>query len=142
MKFRIAFFACMLAASNLVSTITGVRTSRGQEATVVFEGTIEKIGDLPPISCGIMLPYQLAKYRVEKAYVGIDLPDWIVVDHIACNRGEMLRGFKPGNKVIVIAKIKKEMLQRYNAEGIRSPDERVNFFYVAERVACISPCEK
>lgn len=111
---------------------------------MVFEGTIEKIGHLPPVSCGVMLPHQLAKYRVEKVYVGGDLPDSIVVDHLACNQGEMLRGFKPGDKVIVIAKIRtrKNMLQQYYSEGIRSPDEKVHLFYVAERVACISSCER
>lgn len=134
MKFRVGVVVCILAVGNLAFPMTG------SDSQVIFEATIEKIGDLPPISCGVMFPYQLAKYRVEKVYVGVDLPKVVVVDHLACNNGEMLRGLKQGNKVIVIAKIKKALPQRYNAVGIRTPDEKVRLFYVAERVACMLPC--
>lgn len=124
--------ACL--AVGLLSLLLTPSDRADCEGTVVFEGTVLSVGEVPGISCGVMAVYQLAKYRVEKVYSGtLDVRE-VVVDHLACDRA-VLDGISPEVRVVVIARKSKAISQRWNAEGIRTPQDEVPVFYIAERIA-------
>jgi hypothetical protein len=106
---------------------------------LIFEGSVLKVGQLPTVSCGVMAVYQLASYRIDRVLVGDYKDAEIVVDHLACKR-DVLEGVHSGDKVIVVINKKKRILQRWNAEGIRSAPDTVKTFYVADRVARLTSC--
>jgi len=114
-------------------------SSERDNTLLVFEGTVIKVGDLPSMSCGVMAVYQLAKYRVDRVLAGNYKATDIIVDHLACKR-DVLNGISAGDKVIVVVNKRGSVLQRWNAEGIRNPDDKVNVFYVAKRVARATSC--
>ncbi len=96
---------------------------------LIFEGTVIRIAERPPISCGVMAVYQLAKYRVSRVLQGEYDRSEIVVDHLACT-GDLLAVARPGDTVVVVSK-RGNVLQRWNAEGIREKTGKVTTYYVA-----------
>ena len=131
----------LLLSLKLLMIHSSVRSSSSAESDtlLIFEGTVIKVGDLPSVSCGVMAVYQLAKYRVDHVLVGDYKAPEIVVDHLACNR-DVLQGVSAGDKVIVVVNKRSNVPQRWNAEGIRSSNDKVNIFYVAKRVARATSC--
>ncbi len=110
-----------------------------KEPLLIVEATVLKVGDLPAVSCGVMAVYQLATYRVERVLMGKYSLSEITVDHLACKR-DVLAGIAPGDRVIVVINLRQNVLQRWNAEGIRSASDKVEKFYVAERIARATSC--
>lgn len=123
-------------------------SNQGQEQTanntIVFEGTLECLGPDFGFS-GILAVYRLAKYRVERVFVGTYAGREIVVDHLILT-GKELEGISVTDRVCVTAQISSKILQRWDVEGIRNPGEEVKTFYIAEHVTKLpgdgsSPCE-
>jgi hypothetical protein len=125
----------------LLFVLTGPVESRPPDrdkTLLIFEGTVVKIGELPPVGCGVMIAYQLAKYRVDRVYVGDYKHTEIVVDHVACER-DVLKGLNPGDKVIVVLNKRETIAQRWNSKGLRELGDKVTVFYIAKRVARCTP---
>jgi hypothetical protein len=98
--------------------------------TIVFEGTLEKLGPDPGIVSGILAVYRLAKYRVKRVCEGKYDAKEIVVDHLIFTSKEF-EGININDRVCVRVRILDKVLVRYDAEGIRSPSDDVKTFYVA-----------
>jgi hypothetical protein len=105
----------------------------------VFEGTVVRIGKAPKILCGVVSPYRLAEYRVERVYDGKYDKREIVVDHLFCSF-DVLSDLQPGDKVLIVVDTQKKMLERSNDGEIRKDTDRVTSFYVARRVARSTSC--
>lgn len=99
--------------------------------TLVFEGTLEKLGPDPGFVSGILAVYRLAKYRVNKVCEGKYEGSEIVVDHTVFTLKEF-DGVKVGDQVCVRVRISKKIHAQYSAEGIRDPSEVVKIFYIAD----------
>lgn len=115
------------------------QTANGDKTLIVFEGTVVKVGELPPVACGVMIVYQLAKYRIDHVYFGDYTGNEIVVDHPACSR-DVLQGVNVGDKVIVVLNKRTGIQQRWNSKGLRELRDKVTVFYIAKRVARCTPC--
>lgn len=120
----------LLALTNCRQINNGQVRTKPTTDTIVFEGTLEKLGPKPGTVSGIMLSYWLAKYRVEKVCEGEYDASEIVVDHLVFT-GKEFDAIRINDRVCVTVKISKEIIDRYNADGIRSPSDDVKTFYVA-----------
>lgn len=145
LKLELVFLTLVL----LALTNACDRANQGQQQTasetIVIEGTLECLGPDPGIVSGVLAVYRLAKYRVERVVVGKYAESEIVVDHPILT-GNELAGLSVTDRVCITAKISPEILQRWDAEGIRDPGEEVKTFYVAAYVVKLpsdgkSPCE-
>ena len=125
------------------------QAKQGQQQTagedIVFEGTVECLGPDPGIMSGILAVYRLAKYRVQKVVVGKFAGSEMVVDHLILT-GKELEGIGVTDRVCVTVTASKKILQRWDAEGLRSPSEDVETFYIAASIVKLgsnewSPCE-
>ncbi len=99
--------------------------------TIVFEGTVEKLGPDPGFDSGLIAVYRLAKYRVDKVCEGEYQGNEIVVDQLILTRKEF-EGINVNDRVCVTVTISNKILSRWNAEGIRSDSEDVKTFYEAK----------
>jgi hypothetical protein len=95
----------------------------------MFTGRVVRIAPKLPAS-GTVTNYRLAKYEVLKVAEGIYKSPFIVVDQIVM-RGDELQSLSPGDTVCVIVRRKPDLSPRFYAHGIRSKNERVDWFYVA-----------
>lgn len=76
-----------------------------RKGTEVFEATIVRVEPWWPIkiSCGVVIVYRLAEYRVETVHAGhFHSGADILLEHLACN-GNELDDLKAGDKVMVVA---------------------------------------
>ncbi len=119
-----------LCFAMIVSSCQLARTQSASNDTLMFEGTLEKLGADPGTVSGRLAIYRLAKYRVEKVCAGEYEHEEIVVDHLIFT-GKEFGNIKIGERVCVKVKVSREINVRNNAEGIRTPNETVNIFYVA-----------
>jgi hypothetical protein len=100
---------------------------------LVFVGTVQLLASDPGILSGDLAIYRLASYNVEQVCEGEYTGKKIVVDHLILT-GKELQGVKVGDRVCVSAEKSKSVLARFNAEGIRSPHDRVKVFFVGGRI--------
>lgn len=128
---------CLLLLTSFVSSLEGGQSRKG--SLLVFEGTVVRIGKAPKILCGVVSPYRLAEYRVERVYDGKYDKREIVVDHLFCSF-DVLSDLQPGDKVLIVVDTQKKMLERSNDGEIRKDTDRVTSFYVARRVARSTSC--
>jgi hypothetical protein len=117
-----------------------VAASKPIKVDIVFEGTVLKMAPPTPRS-GLIFPYRLVKYRVERVCKGKYTGEEIVVDHQVI-AGSELDGVKVGDKVGVAVKRLRTVAERWDAEGIRTPSDVVPIFYVGGGVtpAQATPC--
>ena len=99
-----------------------------RNARLTFEGTVMKVGARPSFSCGVFAVYRLAKYRVDRVLQGEYNGSEIIVDHLDCTR-EVLTDVRAGDRVVVVSR-EGNVLQRWNAKGIRNPSDPVTTFYL------------
>ena len=98
--------------------------------TLLFEGIVERLAPDPGTLSGRIAVYRLAKYRVKRVCEGKYERDEIVVDHLVFD-GREFENVKIGDRVCVTVKITDRVLARYDADGIRSPADVIDTFYVA-----------
>ena len=107
--------------------------------TIVFEGTLEKLGPDRGTVSGISAAYRLAKYRVDKVCEGEYDGREIVVDHLVFDLKEF-EGIHVNDRVCVSVKISKQIADRDYADGIRGRSDDVQIFYIAhEKIKKINP---
>lgn len=109
---------------------------------LIFEATILKIGKAPSIACGAgTTPSRLAKYKIDRIYVGSYDKDEIIVHHLFC-REDVLSDLKEGDKVLVVIDLHSPPFQISPDEDIlRSEDvKNVKELYSAKRVAKVTSC--
>ena len=114
--------------------------------TIVFEGTLEKLGPDRGTVSGIWAAYRLAKYRVDKVCEGEYDGREIVVDHLVFDLKEF-EGIHVNDRVCVSVKISKQIADRDYADGIRGRSDDVKIFYIAhDKIKKINPggicCDK
>src|SRR5258705_12170715 len=97
-KLLIKWSVCLLLLASIVSSLEGVQSREGSR--LVFEGTVVRIGKAPKILCGVVSPYRLAEYRIERVYEGKYDKREIVVDHLFCSF-DVLSDLQPGDKVLI-----------------------------------------
>jgi hypothetical protein len=120
----------LLALINCHQVNNGQIRTKITTDTIVFEGTVERLGPDPGIVSGIFAAYKLARYRVDKVCEGKYDASEIVVDHLVFT-GKEFDDIAVNDRVCVAVKISKEMAERYNAEGLRSPSDDIKTFYIA-----------
>lgn len=106
---------------------------------LIIEAEVLEIGKSPGILCGVVAPYRIAKYKVEKVIEGIYKNGEIVVDHLFC-RSNVLEDLKPGDKVLLVIDPKRKPAEIWEDGVIRKPQEKVGKFYVAYRLAKLTSC--
>jgi|GEM_PF-1541278 hypothetical protein len=129
LPFAIIFVLLALASCHQVSN-QQVPVKITSPDTLVFEGTLVKLGPDSGIVSGILAVYRLAKYRVDKVCEGNYERSEIIVDHLIFS-GKEFDGIKVNDRVCMTVKISNKILTRYDAEGIRSPSDEVKTFYIA-----------
>lgn len=132
------FFSILLLLSGM-SHAPAVKED-GPEL-IVFQGRVIKVDRSPKENSGQNLVYRLAKYKVERVCEGEYTGSEIVVDHMVLT-GRELKGLKVGDVVCVTVEKKKDIIERWNAPGIREPSEVVSMFYRAlnlTRASCKCP---
>ena len=117
--------------------ITGQQSGKGTDTpnpadTVVFEGTLEKLGPDPGFVNGILAAYRLAKYRVQRVCKGDYDQSEIVVDH-SIFTGKEFDGVNVNDRVCVTVRKSNKIHARNNVEGIRSPEDVVTTFFISEQ---------
>ncbi len=122
---------CLLMLFTPLTTIQV--TSKLSSRTIVFVGTLERIGPDPGILSGDLAVYRLAKYRVQHVCNGEYHEKEIVVDHLVLT-GKEFEGIKVGDQVCVSVEKSKKVFARFNAEGIRGPKDIVKTFFVGSIV--------
>lgn len=127
-----------MSASIFATACQPARSESTASDTIVFEGTLVKLGPDPGIVSGRVAVFRLAKFRVDKVCSGKYEQAEIVVDQLVFN-GKEFENIKIGDRVCVRVKASNEIAVRNNAEGMRSPEEVVSKYYVAsETVAPVS----
>ena len=122
----------VLFALLLSITCQRATTQTATSATLLFEGTIEKMApDLGMLS-GVITVYRPVRYRVEKVCRGEYKEKLIVVDHLILS-GKELEGLSVGDRVCVSVTASDKIITRYDAEGIRNPSDIVKTFFVSDR---------
>ncbi|HEX5875423.1 MAG TPA: hypothetical protein VFY60_12310 [Pyrinomonadaceae bacterium] len=109
------------------------QVNTGQEPSniLVFQGTLEKIGPEVGAVSGRFAILRLAKYRVDKVCRGKYDGTEIVVDHLIFS-GTEFEGVKENDRMCVTVRISRKVPVRNDADGIRSPSDVVETFYIAE----------
>ena len=105
-----------------------IRTDTVSTNSIVFEGTVEKLGPDLGFGSGVLAVYRLAKYRVDRVCEGKYDGSEIVVDHLIFTAKEF-EGIKVNDRVCLRVQISNNINTRYNAEGIRSPSDDIKIFY-------------
>lgn len=107
---------------------------------LIFEGEITRIGPPPGVLCGVLSPYRLAEYKVEKIYHGKFNEAKIIVDHLYCSE-EVLEDVAIGDKVIVIIDLFQLPAERWYDDVLRGQSEKDKVkIYIASRVSILSKC--
>ena len=116
----------------LMFSVSCHQVNKGQEYsdTLVFEATLKKLGPNLGFGSGRFAALRLAKYRVDKVCSGKYEGTEIVVDHILFS-GKEFEGVKENDRMCVTVKISRKVPMRNNADGIRSPSDVVETFYIA-----------
>lgn len=118
----------------LIVKCPGSKTETVLGSTLTFEGTLESLAPDLGILSGRIAVFRLAKYRVEKVCQGNYSGKEIIVDHLILS-GREFDGVNLGDRVCISVKISDRIVTRYDAEGIRSPGDTVNIFFVGGEVA-------
>jgi hypothetical protein len=116
---------------------------RPPQSELVLAATVERVGQNPGVSSGVLKIYQLAKYRVVGVCRGTYNEKEIVVDHLLVT-GDELRSLHVGDKVYLTLQPSKTIEMRVNEEGLRSTSENVGTFYIGHQpdVAKPAQCEE
>lgn len=122
----------MLATVLVFGVLPQTTSNKPVDGTLVFEGTVLKIGHPMPAS-GFNAFYRLAKYRVERVCRGKYTKSEIVVDHLSLTTKE-LNAIKVGDRVRVTVVSSKKIFTRFDEEGIREKSDKVKVFYVGGEV--------
>lgn len=123
---------CLIALFTTLPTIQVRNKDSSQK--IVFVGTVRRIASDTGIRSGDLAIYRLVSYKVEHVCQGEYNEKAIVVDHLILT-GKELDGIKVGDRVCVSVEKSKNVLARFNAEGIRSSNETVKIFFVGGKVA-------
>lgn len=132
---NLAFASVPKAEVNLFENAIASFEPPQDQGALVFVGSVIKIGRPPRVRCGVVAPYRLAKYRVERVIEGNYDQYEIVVDHLFC-RGDELDNLKEGDVVVVKVRVTPRDLlleQSYDGE-IRKEGDEVRTFYVAKEI--------
>ncbi|NLT32175.1 MAG: hypothetical protein GXX81_01905 [Acidobacteria bacterium] len=100
----------------------------GNDNDICFEGKIEKMAP-PTFASGVVPAYRLVRYQVIRVLKGTYREREIVVDHLVMDVDE-LEKYHPGDIVCLCVEKVRQPLQRWNAKGIRDPDERVQWYFI------------
>ena len=114
------------------------RVAPSETHNLVIEAFVEKIGAAPRVGSGVRAVYQLAKYNVTQVCEGEYHQQDIVVDHLMLY-GDELDGFRPGDKVRLVAKKSNRIFTRNNEEGFRNAQDKVEVYYIGEKPKLLSP---
>lgn len=106
--------------------------------TLVMDAFVERIGAAPGVGSGVRAVYQLAKYNVTQVCEGEYNQQDIVVDHLMLY-GDELDGFRPGDKVRLVAKKSNTIFTRNNEDGFRNAHDKVEVYYIGEKPKLLSP---
>ena len=139
MKLRVLKMALISFASLMLLTSSGTAGLRKDGQWLIFEGTVVKVGKAPPAVCGVLAPYRLAKYHVDRVYEGSYVKTEIVVDHLFCKM-DVLEDVKVGDKVLVVIDLQKRPAEIWNDEVVRRKDDKIKRFYVAKSVSRATSC--
>ncbi len=139
MKLQVLRIAVISFALLTLLTSSGTAGLRKDGQWLIFEGTVVKVGKAPPAVCGVLAPYRLAKYHVDRVYEGSYSQSEIVVDHLFCKM-DVLEDFKVGDKVIVVIDLQKRPAEIWNDEEVRRKDDKIKRFYVAKSVSRATSC--
>jgi hypothetical protein len=139
MKLQVLKMALISFASLTLLISSGAAGPRKEGQWLIFEGTVVKVGKAPPAVCGVLAPYRLAKYHVDRVYEGSYPKSEIVVDHLFCKM-DVLEDVKVGDKVLVVIDLQKRPAEIWNDEEVRRKDDNIRKFYVAKRVARRTAC--
>ncbi len=128
---RACAFLLTLAMLTVTSACIRVQSESFTPDTLVFEGTLEKLGPDVGFVSGVVAVYRLAKYRVNRVCEGHYEKDEIVVDHLILS-GSELKGIELNDHVRVKVRISNKIPSRYDVDGIRNAGEVVDTFYIAD----------
>lgn len=106
---------------------------------LILEATVVQIGSPPMRDAGDVDVYQLVKYKVRRLCKGEYGSKEIVVDHLL-TRHDQLKDLKVGKQVCLSVLRSKTIGLRYNAEGIRSPSEVPEAFFIAQDLKLSGKC--
>jgi hypothetical protein len=132
---NLAFANVPKAEVNLFENAIASFKPPQDQGVLVFVGSVIKIGPSPRMRCGVVAPYRLAKYRVERVIEGNYDQHEIVVDHLFC-RGDELNDLKKGDVVVVKVSVTPyhlQLEQSYDGE-IRKEGDEVRTFYIAREI--------
>jgi hypothetical protein len=139
MKLPVLIIALIFFTSFSLLTSGSTAGSRKDGKWLIFEGTVLKVGKAPPAVCGVLSPYRLAKYHVDRVYEGSYVKTEIIVDHLFCKMN-VLEDVKAGDKVVVIIDLQKRPAEIWNDEEVRRKDDTTQRFYVAKSVSRTTSC--
>ena len=114
------------------------RVAPSETHNLVMEAFVERIGAAPRVGSGGRAVYQLAKYNVTQVCEGEYHQQDIVVDHLMLY-GDELDGFRPGDKVRLVAKKSNTIFTRNNEDGFREAHDKVEVYYIGEKPKHLSP---
>jgi hypothetical protein len=120
------------------------RVAASETHNLVIDAFVEKIGAAPGVGSGVRAVYQLAKYNITQVCEGEYHQQDIVVDHLMLY-GDELDGFRPGDKVRLVAKKSNTIFTRNNEDGFRDAHDKVEVYYIGEKPKHLfpggAPCE-
>lgn len=131
MKLPILIIAFMFFTSFSLPISGNTAGPRKDGKWLIFEATVLKVGKAPPAVCGVLSPYRLAQYHVDRVYEGSYGKTEIIVDHLFC-KINVLEDVKVGDKVVVIIDLQKRPAEIWNDEEVRRKDDKISKFYVAK----------
>jgi len=104
----------------------------------LIAAVVEKIGKSPGVSSGGYTFYQLVKYRVVEVCAGTYNQKEIVVDHLLVS-GDEVKSLRVGDEVYLSLDVSKTIEMRFDEEGLRSPSENVETFYIGHTPDTVKP---
>ncbi|MBS1792920.1 MAG: hypothetical protein JSS81_03655 [Acidobacteria bacterium] len=106
---------------------------------LIIEGEVLQIGKSPEVLCGVVAPYRIAKYKINKVIEGSYNRKEIIVDHLFC-RDDVLADLTKGDQVLLVIDPERKPAEVWADGEIRKSTEKVKQFFVAYRVTKLTNC--
>ncbi len=134
-KFKFMIVVCVIASFIFFSQ----DSVESKNKWLIIEGKVLQIGKSPKILCGVLAPYRIAKYKVNKVIQGSYNKQEIIVDHLFC-RDDVLADLTEGDQVLLVIDPERKPAEVWSDGEIRKSTEKGKQFFVAYRVAKMTTC--
>ena len=111
--------------------------------TIVFEGTVARIGLKRKQLSGVFAIYRLVEYDVTNVVRGKYVNEKMIVDHLVLTGREM-KGLNVGSKVCVEVQKTRTVSERMDDDILRKSSDEVDWYYVGrlDRPLSKSACRR